>query len=152
MRPFRRNSYLKGPEATEILRQLSDPRLKDSLDEPHESVDSTEVPSAGSAVTDAQVKVDPDGRVLAVWPRSTEEEETFTRRHLAWATMGLDGTWSSVRYLDTRRDRVFGTSLSLVYVPEQRTASPPVSYFADAAWRSTLRTHGATWSTPALAI
>lgn len=40
MRPFRRNSYLKGPEATEILRQLSDPRLKDSLDEPHESVDS----------------------------------------------------------------------------------------------------------------
>ena len=51
MRPFRRNSSLKGPEATEILRQLSDPRLKDSLDGPHESVDSMEVRSAGSAVT-----------------------------------------------------------------------------------------------------
>ena len=36
MRPFRRNSSLKGPEATEIIPQLSDPRLKDSAQRPDE--------------------------------------------------------------------------------------------------------------------
>jgi hypothetical protein len=48
-----------------------------------------------------------------MWPRSTEEEETFTRRHLAWARTRIDGTWTRVHYLDTRGGVVLGTELSL---------------------------------------
>jgi hypothetical protein len=62
---------------------------------------------------DPQVAIVPSGRVLVMWSRSTEEEETFTRRHLAWARTGFDGTWTKVRYLDTRRHVVYGTVPSL---------------------------------------
>jgi hypothetical protein len=56
-----------------------------------------------------QLAVGPDGRVLVMWSRSEDEEEHFTRRHLAWARTRLDGTWTPVRYLDTRARVVYGT-------------------------------------------
>jgi len=56
-----------------------------------------------SAPDEVQVAIAPGGRVLVMWPRSTEEESQFTRRHLAWARTRFDGTWTRVRYLDTRR-------------------------------------------------
>jgi hypothetical protein len=60
-----------------------------------------------------QLAMDATGRVMVMWSRSTEEEETFTRRHLAWARTRSNGTWTRVRYLDTRRHIVFGSVPSL---------------------------------------
>ena len=62
---------------------------------------------------DPQVAIGPYGRVVVMWSRSTEEEETFTRRHLAWARTSFDGTWTRVWYLDTRRHVVYGSVPSL---------------------------------------
>lgn len=59
-----------------------------------------------------EVAIGPHGRVLVTWTRSTDDE-TFTRRHLAWARSRLDGTWTSVGYLDTRRRPVLGSEVSL---------------------------------------
>jgi hypothetical protein len=50
---------------------------------------------------------------MVMWSRSIEEEETFTRRHLAWARSRHDGTWSPVRYLDTRQGLVYASNPSL---------------------------------------
>src|SRR4051812_22667469 len=59
-----------------------------------------------------EVSIGPRGRVLVMWTRSPEDE-TFTRRHLAWARSRLNGTWTRVGYLDTRRRPVFGSEVSL---------------------------------------
>ena len=62
---------------------------------------------------DPQVAIGPVGRVVVMWSRSTEEDGRFTRRHLAWAHTRFDGTWTPVRYLDTRRHVVYGSVPSL---------------------------------------
>lgn len=59
-----------------------------------------------------EVAIGPGGRVLVMWSRS-EDDETFTKRHLAWARTRFDGTWTRVRHLDTRSFVVLGTHASL---------------------------------------
>lgn len=61
----------------------------------------------------SQVAVGPDGRALVMWSRHGDDAEGHTRRHLAWARSRHDGTWTGVRYLDTRRVLVWETSVSL---------------------------------------
>lgn len=61
----------------------------------------------------SQLAVGPDGRVLVMWSRSEEDSVGHTRRHLAWARSRHDGTWTRVRYLDTRKELVWGTEVRL---------------------------------------
>ncbi len=76
---------------------------------------------------DAKVAIDDLGRALAMWPRS-EEEESFARRHLAWARTTNDGTWTSAQYLDVHaRADLIGDMLGLSMNPEGQ---------AVAAWSS----------------